>query len=366
MSAARFCFSERKLRAGLAVALTIGCAGDRPGFTEHTGHLGGVRHEIVGGRPVERGEFSGVVWLDSGCTATLVHPMLVVYAAHCGIPTQGAWVGDKVELEIDAEAELVHVVPNEGQRILHVATCMSNPAASIGNGRDIAFCLLREPAVGVEPLSISERCERQNLSTGHPVTLVGFGFDSELEDPKTAGQKRVTSASITDVGVELQIGEADAGTCAGDSGGPALLRTRAGIHQVLGILSSGEPGRCGAGRYVDIRRWLHWLEEATGISPLAAPHEEACPQERDARSHDANDEPAVGSRVSGGSSCALRAGLLGTRARSLRQFDSIAVPLLLLAWRNAACMSARRRSAELRRRTNEIERALRRVHWKRG
>lgn len=227
--------------------------------------IGHARSPILGGSSVEAGEFSGVVWLDSGCTATLVHPKVIVFAAHCGLPSQGAWAADVLDLETDTEARTVEVQQHGNEQLLLANRCAVNPGASIGNGRDLAYCVLEKPALHLSPLPLIGDSERSSATVHQLATLVGFGFDSELEDPATVGTKRVTTAPIIRFGSELIIGDNSSGTCMGDSGGPALVARPTEGWSLLGVLSSGEIDRCGEGRYTDIHRFARWLEEETGM-----------------------------------------------------------------------------------------------------
>lgn len=265
-------WGERASRAGPLFALVSfvialgACSNDAsaPGWQEPF-NLGRARSPIVGGRPVEAGEFSGVVWLDSGCTATLVHPKVLVFAAHCGLPSQGAWAADILDLETDADARTVEVRQQGNEQLLLANRCAVNPGARIGNGRDLAYCVLEKPALQLSPLPLMGDKERNSATVHQQATLVGFGFDSELEDPATVGTKRVTTARIIRLGSELIIGDHSSGTCVGDSGGPALVARPTEGWSLLGVLSSGEVDRCGEGRYTDIYRFANWLEEETGL-----------------------------------------------------------------------------------------------------
>lgn len=131
------------------------------------------------------------------------------------------------------------------------------------NGRDVAYCLLAHSWDGpIVPPAFG--CERQSVVVGATVTLVGFG--ATASSGADLGTKRVTVAPIRRVGRELLIGDADAGSCYGDSGGPAFIDVGSGARtawRVAGVLSSGAPGRCGSGYYADAATLVEWLEERT-------------------------------------------------------------------------------------------------------
>ncbi len=312
--------TERPSHIGYAVALmpaviALAACSNGPRLESGSGpgptiEVGRARSSIVGGRPVEPDEFSGVLWLDSGCTATLIHPRVVVFGAHCGLPTQGVWAGDRLDLEFHTESRTVEVREYGGELLLPVHRCGVNPSADIGNGRDLAYCILEEHAADLSPLPLIGDNERNPVTISQVVSLVGFGFDSELEDPTTLGTKRVTTAPIRRIGFELEIGDESSGTCAGDSGGPALMGGQDEGWRLLGVLSSGEVDLCGEGRYTDIHRFTAWLEEETGMEFTSAMM---------ARSSDPAIAPALdteGETYVRGPSCGV---ITGARHRNLLQ-----------------------------------------------
>lgn len=205
---------------------------------------------IVGGNAPPPGAWPAVGWLaEPGCSATLVAPSLVLYAAHCGIDLTSIWFGDRFLPEgPSAEGE----VP--------IAYCEKHPSAGIGSGADIAFCELADALVGVPVLPIATACVRAQLTEGIETTLIGFGFDSPTGTGE--GTKRVARAPLEHIDLELTIGNSETGTCDGDSGGPALVRIEE-EWWLVGVLSSGRVGSCGAGFYTDASRHVGWLESAS-------------------------------------------------------------------------------------------------------
>src|SRR3954451_20990371 len=66
----------------LTLAITAGCAAE----PEQTAPVSEIQQSVVGGQEANACQFpaAGMVLLSGGlCTGTLVHPKLVIFAAHC-------------------------------------------------------------------------------------------------------------------------------------------------------------------------------------------------------------------------------------------------------------------------------------------
>jgi len=62
-------------------------------------------------------------------------------------------------------------------------------------------------------------------------------------------------------------GDAETGTCKGDSGGPLAFKSDDGIYTAIGIVSH-RPGQCSgsSGAFVRISMYLDWIHEVSGIA----------------------------------------------------------------------------------------------------
>jgi hypothetical protein len=204
---------------------------------------------IYGGAKVKPCGWPTAVALG-GCTGTLVHPELVVFAAHCmegGYGPSSATFGD-----------------NESSAAFEVPTtaCKSNPKYGSQPGQDVAYCKLVKPVTQVPIVPILMGCETSVLTAGVDVVAVGFG---EANDNLGWGPKREVTMKLNGIiDGEAFIGGNGKDTCYGDSGGPVFVRLADGSWRVFGITSYGE--YCGAGGYYSMMHSaIAWLEQSSGL-----------------------------------------------------------------------------------------------------
>ncbi|MCB9566006.1 MAG: trypsin-like serine protease [Myxococcales bacterium] len=211
---------------------------------------------IYGGTEVATCGWPTTVSLEGACTGTLVHPEVVIYAAHCGTGYNQIRLGESVQGGVG--------------RTVKTAWCKTYPGGGPGNGNDFAVCKLAEPVTDVQLVPILMGCETDILKPGTEVTIVGFGN----ADNGPYGIKREVTTTINQITGknEAFIGGGGKDSCQGDSGGPVFVKLDKGKYgapaddtwRVFGITSYG--GACGTGGYYSMmHNGIGWIEQETGI-----------------------------------------------------------------------------------------------------
>lgn len=231
-----------------------------------------VPQPIVGGAPVEAGDWPDVAALFSGnefmCSGVLIAPDVVLTAAHCDVGLTRAVLGTH-DLTLPGES-------------LPVRQTIAVP--NYWNDYDIAVVLLDEAAV-TSPRAIALDCVRdQYLHDGAEVVLVGWGKIDEqatqLTDLLHEAQTTITDAdcSADDKGClddlrpdgEFIAGGQGVDTCNGDSGGPVYARGQGEQAWLVGITSRMADGAdvpCGGGGiYTRTDAVIDWIEEKANLT----------------------------------------------------------------------------------------------------
>ncbi len=222
---------------------------------------------IIGGGPSLPCAWPSTVFLGN-CSGTLIHPEIVVYAAHCGDEAERVWFGEDLSRG-DAPQGEGFTVDTE--------FCMANPgwdtAESLGERRanDYAFCKLAEPVLDVPIVPPVMGCETTALNSGAPVTMVGYG----ITDQDTYGVKFEVETElhyIDDWGAAV-IGGGGSSSCNGDSGGPAFIQLPDGTWRSFGIVSGPNFGSCGDTTwFATIFTAVPFIEINSGIDVSACHH----------------------------------------------------------------------------------------------
>jgi MYXO-CTERM domain-containing protein len=255
-------FSRRTfvvLACGLALAPSVASAGSLGTDAEPV--------TIIGGDPSLSCAWPSTVFLEN-CTGTLIHPEIVVYAAHCDAERERVWFGEDVSSGA--------VPPGEGF-FVETEYCMVNPeyatATQIGPSRaaDYAFCKLAEPVLDVPIVPPLMGCETTALLPGTPVKLVGFG-GTDQSTFAVKFQVDTVLHYIDDWGAAV-IGGGGQSPCAGDSGGPAFMQLPDGSWRSFGIVSGPNFGNCGdAMWFATIYDAIPFIEANSGIDVSACHH----------------------------------------------------------------------------------------------
>lgn len=266
----------------LGLALFASCA---PNNQNASNALAG---NIVGGKSVSAADQkkSGVVGIVittadgmGVCTGSLIAKNIVLTAAHCLDESESP-----IKNIFVVFAESIDKAKPEQIRVAATGVANENFAPSAPDSgkawNDVALLKLAEDAPADFALAQLPDANLK-LTVGMQLIQSGYGRAEALRasTKDTSGVLRTVSGigilSLTPDALEMNLNEAKKGSCNGDSGGPALLKTSKG-PVIVGIDSRGnsQTSCIGVGIYTSVVGQLAWIKtnmQKLQAQPAAAP-----------------------------------------------------------------------------------------------
>ena len=230
-------------------------------------------HQIIGGRPIQEGEFPYVLVMRiegvARCTASLISRQWVLTAGHCVTDDDGTIVAaSRIRVDLTGDGPGFEAIKDIGRVIVH-------PEHRTTPANRVDLALVEIPGgfpFDVEPVKIADISQETDAYLKDtPATAVGWGQIAgnrythpahKVEIPWWTAQDCIKErliavpAVVHDrtlcAGFGKNAGLAAAGPAVGDSGSPLLVPTSQGNHVQIGVSSTVTVGRAGGVDWVPV------------------------------------------------------------------------------------------------------------------
>jgi hypothetical protein len=243
---------------------------------------------VIGGATAPDGTLPSTVYIEitytngtsAACTGSVIAPTFVVSAAHCFVSEA------KVQsVAVAAGTHDLTLVPaGVGQAIAGSHVEIDPDYNGDTAAHDVAVVTLATPTAAA-PVPIATAAEIQALGPGTALTIAGWGLTTKGNSGATPTQLQYATVELQDARYcQTTLGKINVfdprlwlctdtpshaiGTCHGDSGGPLLWTSPAGVVELIGVTDWGFDG-CDPpiSAFTNLAAVGPWVLYAAGLGP---------------------------------------------------------------------------------------------------